>query len=311
MKRKSIEMLPEEVGQVAQKMSMTTKVKLVGSNSYRGMLYPSDVDLVANLPKNEAFVKHLQRLFKSKDYLNKVWLFMDFKAGIDHELVQRADETKAGFLKRIKPLVTPAELEKAKTHDISGIHWTVDEIVAGRKGARRLVDSLDGIVKLDLCAIVNDQFYDITEVYEIGNRTKSQVEQDLVADVDEYAHSNAMKSLKRMYAYLQHRGEKKRLQKKLVDFFNSPTGAMNKLANDIVFFVSVCEKHEIAWEVVQTNLQLFKTMYFNIEGAMPSVAKKLDKATVTNYKKVLVKLADELRSVVNQQAKHALEAMKI
>jgi hypothetical protein len=230
MKRKSIDMLPSEVEKVAQKITVHAKVKLVGSNSYRGLLFPSDIDLMDNVHKEQAFVKFIQKVFKSKDFKNKVWLFMDFKAGIDHELIHHADETRTAYLKRVKPIVTPEQFAKAKDgHDISGMHWTVDEILAGKRGNRMLVDSLDGIVKLDTCVVVNELLYDMTEVYEIGNKSKQQIDNELMADVDSYANSNAMKSMKRMFAYIQHKGGHKKLQKKLVAFFNSPVGGMNKL----------------------------------------------------------------------------------
>jgi hypothetical protein len=233
MKRKTIDMLPSDLGEVAHNMSITAKVKLLGSNSYRGFIYPSDVDLYSKTNSTEHAVwKFFQKLFRSKDYQTGAFLFMDFKAGLDENL-QYHDESKAAFLKRIKPIVSPDLFAKAKKgDDISAVHWTPEEIIAGKKGNRQFKDSLDGMIKLDVAVPVGNTFYDVTEVNKFRAKAKKQVTAELQADADAYSHSNAMKAMKRMYAYLQFTGTNKRLQSNLVYVFNSALGGVNK--NDML-----------------------------------------------------------------------------
>ena len=62
--KKKISYLNNEIGDIAHKFSIQHKLKLLGSNSYRGILYGSDYDFVSTITEPmKALSKHLQEFF--------------------------------------------------------------------------------------------------------------------------------------------------------------------------------------------------------------------------------------------------------
>ena len=77
----------------------------------------------------------------------------------------------------------------------------------------------------------------------------------LKEDIDEYRETNTMKSMKRFYSLLIALGKEKNKQRQLVSYFNSPIGYVNKIKNDLELLMDLTDKHEIKWEIIQSNIQ--------------------------------------------------------
>jgi len=329
MKSKSISMMNKQVQDVADKISIHSTYKLLGSNSYRGMIYPSDVDLFSpDKTKETSMWLFFKNLFTSKEYVRGDFLFMDFKAGLNHALLFDEEENVASYLERNKSVIpkdiqdgiknSRGEERQDLMKDLYVLRWTPDEIIKGEKtvygGSKISFENAvkdDTIIKLDVAVPTGYTFIDLTEVYTFQNKpiSKAEMIRQLEEDVSFYSRRNTLKSMKRMYSVLKVNNTNKKMQKQLVDIFNSPLGAMNKLKNDIDYFIAVCEKHTIAWDVIQMNLQMFKHTYFNFEDSQPMFSKKIDDASKKDFIKILEELSDALRIIINQKAKIELEKL--
>ena len=318
-------MLPVAVENVATKLTILGTVKLVGSNSFRGMLFPSDVDLQSPMGPEDAVHKFFVKLFKGSDYKKGKFLFMDFKCGLDHKFLKLEDETDEELVARTKKLIPKATLSLMKkargdaykdlVDELKIIRWTPDEIVKGSKiladgSVKTFQEALkdESIIKLDVAVPSGFTFFDVTEVYSFRKKSKEAVVKELESDVDHYADKNSLKAMKRLYSLLILENKHKKTQKELVEIFNSPLGARNKLFNDIQFFLRVTGKHEIDEQRIEENLQLFKQTYFGLEDSKPLYAKKLDR--LDSYRKTLTALSEDLRVEINREAKLLFKQLK-
>jgi len=318
-------MLNKDSTNAIQKMNVVSKYKLIGSDSYKGLLYTSDIDLQGDLKGNTEtkILNYFKKIVKSNDE----FLIMDLKCGLDTRLVYKEEDDLKTYLSN--PLIDKAtrdKIEKATgetkvklIRDLFVLRWTIDDIQNGKvkliDGTYKLfVDCLkdDTMIKLDIAVPHNGTFIDINEVYSYKSRPVSQKQLvlDLEEDIDLYHHNNTLKSLKRLYSLLLLTKKKKKLQKQLEDLFNSTIGYSNKLMNDIVFFLKVCDKHYIPWETIQNNIDIFKDKYFKLESSKNTFVSRLNKATVKNYKKILTELAEVLRVNINRETKEEFKKMK-
>ena len=80
--------------------------------------------------------------------------------------------------------------------------------------------------------------------------------------------------------------------------------------NDIVFFLDVCDKHDIPWDTIQNNIDIFKDKYFKLDSSKNTFVSKLNKLTETNYNKVLTDLVETLRVNINSETKAEFKKMK-
>ncbi len=125
-----------------------------------------------------------------------------------------------------------------------------------------------------------------------------------------YRHKNSMKSLKRLYSIIEMENKEDKRLPKLAEFFNSEYGLLNKSANDLAILLLLTDKHEIPFEKIYANLQ-----YIKENLALTSVVSKpkilsLNKVTVKNYKKIVEKLIEYLRSKINPVAKAFLKKIE-
>ena len=330
MEKKEKSMIDNHITEVIDKLSISSKYKILGSNSLKGMLYGADIDIFSDIgetTKEEAIHKHFVNLFKSNDYTDKRFLFMDFKCGLDTRLVfndgdnvnkyLKNDLIPASYKKRILKATGDDRLKLIR--DLFVLRWTPNEVIRGYKmlidgSKKHFTDALldDTIIKLDVCVIVGVSLIDLTEVYQYrqSSASKKDIEADLSNEINKYHMKNTMKSLKRLYSYLRLKNTKKKLQQELIDLFNSPLGFTNKLVNDIVYCVEVCEKHSLDWKLILDIIQQFKDKYFKLGFSNDKYAKRLDKATRSNYLKVLSELAEVIRKELNVLVKEEFKKMK-
>lgn len=227
LKKKSLNEIDNRISDVIHKFAVQSKVKFLGSNSFKGLLYASDFDIVSVITEPaEALAKHFQKLF-SKPL--EVYL-MDFKAGI-----------KNG--------------EK--------LRWTKRQLAKGMNQGISLADAIkmDTLIKLDLIVPVGDSFAEVSEIYDTKYQTKKQkkqIENELEEDITMYAKDNSMKALKRLYSLISLGKGKQKMKKKLVDFFNSDVGLVNKVANDLDLLEALTAKYTISKKKIDANKQMLK-----------------------------------------------------
>jgi len=227
LKKKSLDEINDRIADVIHKFAVQSKVKFLGSNSYKGLLYASDFDIVSVITEPaEALANHFKKLF-SKPL--GVYL-MDFKAGLK---------------------------------DGEKLRWNKRQLAQGMNQGVSLADAIkmDTLVKLDLIVPVGDSFAEVSEIYETKyqtKKTKKQIEKELEEDITMYAKDNSMKALKRMYSLISLETGRTKMKKKLIDFFNSDVGLVNKVANDLELLEALTNKYTIPKKKIEATKQMLK-----------------------------------------------------
>jgi len=276
--KKKISYLNNEIGDIAHKFSIQHKLKLLGSNSYRGILYGSDYDFVSKITEPmKALSKHLQELFSKP----LPFLFLDFKAGID------------------------------PTKEDGKMRWSPKDLSNGYNKNKSLEDALkeNMLIKLDYAIQIGNSFLENSIIFYTryqSQKTKKEIEKDLDNDVTKYTKKeNSMKALKRLYSLLRLQNTNEKLQQKLVHFFNSDVGLANKIANDLELLLLILEKHKLPFQQVVQTTQMIKERLSTISWI--NKIEIFNQITPTNYKKILQKEVDYLRSKINPLAKTFLK----
>jgi hypothetical protein len=279
--KKKIAYLNNEIGDIAHKFSIQNKLKLMGSNSLRGILFPSDYDFVSKITEPmKALSNHLQELFSKP----LPFLFLDFKAG--------SDPTK----KDKKLRWTPEDLSKGYV------------IIHNQK--KTLEDALkeNMLIKLDYAVPIGNSFFENSILFITRHqspKSKKEIEKELDNDITIYTKKeNSMKALKRLYSLLLLQQTNEPLQKKLVDFFNSDIGLANKIANDLELLLLILEKHNLPFQQIVHTIQMIKERLSTIPWV--NHLQLMNTMTKRNSKKIIEKEINYLRSKINPLAKSFL-----
>ena len=214
LKKKPWSEIDNRVAKIVHRFALSQKLKIMGSNSFKGLHFPSDLDLVSTIDDSaKVLSNHFQKLFSAP----LPFIFVDFKAG--------HSESADGKLR-----------------------WTPRQLKAGINNGVPLEDALkdDMPIKLDFVIEIDGQFVEVSEIYTTKYQTKKplkQVEDELEADVAHYAkENNSMKALKRFFSLLMLHSGHDRVKKELILFFNSEVGLANKICNDLELLHSI-RKH--------------------------------------------------------------------
>jgi hypothetical protein len=327
VKIKTIQMINNKIGDIIEHFSVQGKVKLMGSNQRRGMLFVSDYDCVSELSgRADALAHHFQKVME--EIPKKDYFFMDFKCGLFKKLIYDFDEDNlTEYLKnplisksyKKKILSSSGEEQVKLIRDLFILRWTRDEIIAGYKklidGTRySLVEALQDptTIKLDVVVSVGDRFAEISEIYLFHDKPqdKKNIIQDLADDISKFKFSNSMKSLKRLYSIINLENPNDKRLNKLETFFNSEYGLLNKTASDLDLLLLLTEKHNIPFEKITANVQMLKENISLSSIASKSKILTLNKATPTNYRKLCSDMVEYLRTIINPAAKELLKSLE-
>jgi hypothetical protein len=117
---------------------------------------------------------------------------------------------------------------------------------------------------------------------------------------------NLMKALKRKYSILNLDNKDKAVREKLIDYFNSPIGLLNRCKSDLETLLIVIESPKFDIDEIRNSLQLLKESIsaFPVENNLEEISKlkTKDKMKVPIYKMIL-----RLKEFIN---KHALNMFK-
>ena len=278
LKPKPISELNNTIGSIAHKFAIQNKLKLLGSNSYKGLLFSSDYDFTSDITEPiTALATHFQQLFSKP----LPFIFLDFKAGLDN-----GDK----------------------------IRWTPKDLAKGyvilHKQKKTLEEALkdNTIIKLDYAVKLGNSFFENSIIFYTKYQTeskKNEIENELEEEITEFSKDNSMKSLKRLFSLLKLQNKNKPLQQKLITFFNSDVGLANKIKNDLELLELIISKHKLSLEEIIETTQMIKERLGSIAWINPN---EFNKITKSNYKQIIKKEIEYIRSRINPIAKAFLKS---
>lgn len=273
LKQKPISEINNTIGSIAHTFSIQNKLKLLGSNSFKGLLHPSDYDFTSDITEPiKALSKHLQQLFAKP----LPFIFLDFKAGLDN-----GDK----------------------------IRWTPKDLANGFN-KKSLEDALkdNTLIKLDYAVKIGITYAENSIIFYTkyqSESTKNEIENELEEEITEFSKDNSMKSLKRLFSLLKLQNKNKPLQNKLITFFNSDVGLANKIKNDLELLLLIISKHKLSLEEIIETTQMIKERLSTIAWINPN---EFNKITKSNYKQIIKKEIEYIRSRINPIAKAFLKS---
>jgi hypothetical protein len=275
---KPLNLLNKNVETTVERFACRSKVKLLGSNSIRGFLYPSDVDIEV-LAENITAKELSQRIQTAVKNLGDT-IFSEFK-------------TEDGSKK---------------------LRWTVKDILKGYKGKVTLAEALTkkGVIKLDLIEPVGDSFAEVSLYYIVSINGKSNVPElagdDLIKslkkDIKEYNSQNVLKALKRYYSIQKLKGKPSQA---ITDFLNSEVGLVSKCRGDLELMLLLI-KH-VSFSRIQGFLQNIKQSLGNTTVNEEWLT--MDDWKAKSLKKQVKQLSDRLLEWTNTETKAFLKQQKI
>jgi len=270
------------IKKIVKLMSMESKVNIVGSAKIKRNIYYSDYDSFSTVKgKNENMIyNHFRSVFEIiKNSENTI--ITDFKLG---------------------------ENEKGEP-----LRWTYEEIKKRENNGITFEMALKqkSMIKMDIVVLLNSRFIEITEVYNIYidgssnvDYSKENIMKELIDDMNEQIkEGNHMKSLKRKYSILNLDNKDKAVREKLIDYFNSPIGLLNRSKSDLETMLTVIESPKFDIDEIRNSLQMLKEIIsaFPVENnlEMISMMKTKDKMKVPIYKQI-----NRLKEFINKHAEN-------
>ena len=164
---------------------------------------------------------------------------------------------------------------------------------------------------MDVVTLLNGRFIEITEVYNIyidgssnADYTKEKVRKELNDDMKEQIKDgNYMKALKRKYSLLNLDNNNKAVREKLIDYFNSPIGLLNRSKSDLETMLTVIQSKKFDIDEIRNSLQMLKEIIsaYPVENNIEQISllKKKEKMKVPLYKQIL-----RLKEYINRDAEN-------
>jgi len=256
--------------QVFDKLSIETKYKVLGSASLRSTLYINDYDLHDYFKSNSSnalnrITQHFKKLFKDTYDSRTKWI-TDMKCGID-------------------PYGTTEEERKLRwdRHDISRSYKIL------KNGSKKYFKDciLDPtIMKIDYVVLLNGQFIEISENYNItikgkSNEIDNDFEEEMKEEIKKYRREgNLFKAYKREYSLLRYQDKNQKKQTKLIQLFNSEAGYINKIINNLKLVLLMTEQtfRPVLSKDIIMNLQIIKQqLSFTFEIKIKNFSREIDK----------------------------------
>jgi len=271
----------KNITKIAKIMSLESKVNIVGSAKIKRSIYYSDYDSFSTIKgKNENMIyNHFKSVFEIIKN-SETTIISDFKMG--------------EF--RGKPL-----------------RWTYEEIKKRENNGVTFDDAIKqkSMIKMDVVTLLNGRFIEITEVYNIFidgesnfDYSKENVRKELTDDMlKQIQDGNYMKALKRKYSLLNLDNKNKAVREKLIDYFNSPIGLLNRCKSDLETMLTVIQSPKFDIDEIRNSLQMIKEAIsaFPVENNLEEISKLKSKQNmkVPIYKQIL-----RLKEFINKNAEN-------
>ena len=252
----SKKLFKESINDIAKLMSVESKVNMVGSASVKKNIYYSDYDLFEKVEghSKSSVYAHFKSLFYHVSKLDKI-VITDFKIGDKR--------------------------------------WSYDDIMSKEKDGMSFDDALNikGIIKLDIIALINGRFYEITEVYQMCFNGKCNIEykkDEIIKDlVDEYKlktnEGNYMKAIKKMYSIIKIKNPNDPKLDVLLEYFNSPIGLLYRNKSELETLSIVLDNDKFNLDDVRFSLESIKEQVsaFPVPNYLEEIIKKKTKKEMT------------------------------
>lgn len=295
-KERDIKSNVKKLKEVFNIISLTRKYKVIGSSNLKNIRYNSDFDLADfyenSKPSIKKIVKYFQYIYKTLDSKSSYSYITDFKAGLN------SDGEALKWTKK--------EVKENKKILLDGSYITLDEAIQQKS-----------TIKIDVVSYINNTFIEISENYyiKIGNisnfeeseiNEKKIIESIQQSEKDEIADNNYNKALKRNFSwrYAKNKNDKKLI--KLVEFFNSDVGILNKVRSDLDVLILLLEKN-IGVKMDQLKNALdnikFQQSYNTIEDFTNDFLKLLKMKNKKMLYFSLINLREKIYNLVNQYSK--------
>lgn len=298
MSRRKINDYMNPLIEIFDLLSISTKYKVLGSASLSSTLYINDYDIhdYFKSKSSSAFhriTQHFKDLFEKTYNSSNKWI-IDFKCGFDESYPQDDDRYK--------------------------LRWSYEDIKKGYKilgnGRKKSFQEciLDKIVmKIDYVLLLNGQFIDMSEIYNISIKGKNNsskdinIEQELKREIEKYKYEgNYFKALKREYSLLRFTGKNHKRMEKLAQIFNSEAGYTNKIINELNLIKLMCDQsfRPVKKKDIEMNLQIIKqqlsSVYLLHLRSFSSIIDKLCKESIDKIGASLKLIIEYIQEQLNK-----------
>lgn len=226
--RKSIKEFSDKIQKVFNLLTISRKVRVVGSAGLKNVRYVNDYDL------NELY----QRNFDTDEALDEIYKMFKIK-------FEQAEKDPTMFI---------TDLKCGQDCNGEPLRWDKNDIKRGTKQMEdgRIIKFQDCILmkstfKMDVIKIIDGVFTEFSDNYlvklgEEANFFPHDIQLDHLANAlkhsyDDYFYTcrNLFKGLKRAFSYylLIGKGKNEAILKKMLAFFNSPTGKLYQMKGQI------------------------------------------------------------------------------
>lgn len=299
--KKDINEFSDKIHRVFNLLTITRKVKVVGSASLKNIRYVSDYDL------NETF----QRNFDSDQALDFIYkLFKD--------KFERSEKDPKCFITDFKCGM-----------DTNGepLRWDKDDIKRGTKQLEdgRIIKFQDCILqkttfKLDLIQNIDGVFTEFSDNYYIKlgieanffphDASVDHLKNSLKHAYDEYfyVYRNLYKGLKRAFSYylLDGEGKNEDVLKKLMNFFNSPTGKLYQIKGQLgtisLVMVNKSGFREPKINDIKRNIKIIldSLKFVDLKNIKDKLQSVLETSSKTKIKALILSAEEDLYNIVNR-----------
>ena len=269
------------IKKIVKLMSMESKFNIVGSVKIKRNIYYSDYDSF--------------EIVKGK---NENMIYNHFKSVF--EIIRNSENT----------IITDFKLGEFRG---KALRWDNEAIKRKENNGITFDDALKqkSMIKMDIVTLLNGRFIEITEVYNIyidgesnSDYSIENIRKELIGDMNEQIkEGNLMKALKRKYSLLNLDNKNKAVREKLIDYFNSPIGLLNRSKSDLETMLLVIESPKFDIDEIRNSLQMLKEIIssFQVENNLEEISKlkTKDKMKVPIYKQIL-----RLKEFINKHAQN-------
>ena len=337
-------MLNDETEDLIKTFSLDGKYRMLGSQSLRAIQYGSDYDIETQIKGStpEKIAKMLQKAYHTAKN-NPDYFITEFKAGWDERLIYQGDYSSSSvndYLQEHKDIISKSKaraIRKAKgketielIRDLYILRWKSADV---KRGWVKMIDGKkkclkDAVMdktrmKIDLLGKVGNQFVEVSEIYNIKNKdgtnvvekSKDEICEEYEDEIHYFSTTNAFKALKRLFSALKLDGEKENepAMEKLVEFFNSQVGYINKIRNELGILEQLLTQdfRKPKWEDVEANLQFIKEQVSNV-FELPikdKVFSTFDNMTESNALLKIKELIDYFGEIINKHSRAFLNEM--
>ena len=290
--KKTLNDYSSEVKNVFNKLTISGKYRVIGSNSLKSIKYGSDYDL-EELDKESGKhpLKKIYDIFKKKyedGKRNENIFITDFKCGLN----SNGEPLRWNY----------NQIQKGKQELENGRMISFEECLL-----------IKTTMKLDMIVLIDGIFTEFSENYylDIGGK-KNYFEHDantkyiitsIQKDIDFYLNvdRNYWKTLKRLFSVNFLKKKNYPLLKELIDFFNSKIGLVNKCKNELDILLIVLDNNFRKPKIsdIKYNLDIVNKWGKKADLNLDQKINKIKSDNLSSLYKDIEKLKDELFKIVN------------